>query len=63
MQPKKQEHPQLLQGTMSRQEDIAHLFSYDICLFQIKFTGPNTSGLCHIPTTQKRALQMSIFSL
>lgn len=60
MQPKKQEHPRLLQGTMSRQEDVVHLFSYDICLFQIKFTGPNTSGLHHIPTMQKRALQMSI---
>lgn len=42
-----------------RQEDLVHLFSYDICLFQIKFTEASTSVLYHIPTMQKTALQMS----
>lgn len=45
----------------ARQEDVVHLFSYDICLFQIKFTEASTSVLYHIPTAQKIALQMSSF--
>lgn len=45
----------------ARQEDVVHLFSYDICLFQIKFTEASTSVLYHISTTQKIALQMSSF--
>lgn len=51
----------VLAGIMSRQREVVHLFSYAICPFQIKCTGPNTSGLYHIPTSQKRALQTSRF--